>query len=79
MKYLLKKAFDVRKKLILSKRSFLDGKWAIEKMRNIEYWIAHGNVDHVVQHHQNTIRVLMPSNFIHKFDELLKNQKDERN
>ena len=68
MKTLLKNGFKVRRKLILTGKSHLPDKWAIEKMKYIEYWLVNGDIKKLIQANKDLIIILLPTNFIRKFN-----------
>lgn len=75
MKKLLLSAFAIRRRLISSGRSHLPAEWARKEMARIEYWIATGNALNIARKNENVLRVLIPGNFLKKFENELNKEK----
>lgn len=75
MKPLIISAFTIRRRLITSGRSQLPAEWARKEMERIEYWIATGNALNIARKNEMILRVLIPGNFIKKFELMLKETK----
>lgn len=72
MKSLLTAAFTIRRRLITSRRSQIPAEWARKEMNRLEYWIATGNALNIARKNEMVLRVLIPGNFIKRFETLLK-------
>ena len=75
MKKLLSDAFAIRRRLISSGRSQIPAEWARKEMARIEYWIATGNALNIARKNEMIFRVLIPGNFMKKFENLIKETK----
>jgi len=75
MKPLLLSAFTDRRRLISSGHSKLPETWTQKEMQRIEYYLATGNALNIARKNSSVLRVLLPWNFIKKFNELLKGTK----
>lgn len=75
MKQLLISAFLIRRRLITSGRSQIPAEWARKEMARIEYWIATGNALNIARKNEMILRVLIPGNFINKFENSIKETK----
>jgi len=72
MKKLISDAFTIRRRLIYSGRSLIPAEWARKEMERIEYWMATGDALNIARKNENVLRVLLPGNFIKKFENILK-------
>jgi len=72
MKQLLLSAFLIRRRLISSGRSLIPAEWARKEMARLEYWIATGNALNIARKNESVLRVLIPGNFLKRFENLLK-------
>jgi len=72
MKPLLLSAFSIRRRLISSGHSHIPVEWARKEMKRIEYWIATGNALNIARKNESVLRVLIPGNFLKKFELMLK-------
>jgi len=75
VKKLLTSAFTIRRRLISSGRSLIPAEWACKEMARIEYWIATGNALNIARKNENILRVLIPGNFLKKFENELNKEK----
>jgi len=75
MKALIISAFIIRRRLISSGRSHIPVEWAQKEMARLEYWIATGNALNIARKNESVLRVLIPGNFIKKFELMLKETK----
>jgi len=75
MKALIFSAFTIRRRLISSGRSLIPAEWARKEMARLEYWIATGNALNIARKNESVLRVLMPGNFLKKFELMLKETK----
>ena len=74
-KLLLSDAFTIRRRLISSGCSHLPAEWARKEMNRLEYWIATGNALNIARKNETVLRVLIPGNFMKKFENLIKETK----
>jgi len=75
MKALIISAFTIRRRLISSGRSQIPAEWARKEMARLEYWIATGNALNIARKNSSVLRVIIPGNFIKKFENELKGIK----
>lgn len=75
MKALIISAFTVRRRLISSGHSHIPAKWAQKEMNRLEYWLAIGDALNIARKNETVLRLLMPGNFLKKFEEILKETK----
>ena len=75
MKKLLISAFTVRRRLISSGRSQIPDSWAQEQMKKIEFWLSTGNALNIARKNEIVLRVLIPGNFIKRFEKILNETK----
>lgn len=75
MKPLILSAFAIRRRLISSGRSQIPREWIQEQMKKIEFWLATGNALNIARKNETILRVLMPGNFIKRFEKILNETK----
>lgn len=75
MKKLLSDAFLIRRRLMYSGRSHLPAEWARKEMNRLEYWLATGNALNIARKNEMILRVLIPGNFMKKFENKLNKEK----
>lgn len=75
MKTLILSAFQIRRRLISSGHSHIPAKWAQKEMNRLEYWLATGDALNIARKNEMILRVLMPGNFLKRFEEMLKETK----
>ena len=75
MKKLISDAFAIRRRLISSGRSLIPAEWARKEMARLEYWLATGNALNIARKNETVLRVLIPGNFLKKFENLIKETK----
>jgi len=68
MKTIIQHGFTVRRRLIRDGKSHLPAAWCLQKMAQVEYWLATAPVMQVVKNHKDLITILLPNNFIPKFN-----------
>jgi hypothetical protein len=68
MKTIIKRGFSVRRRLIRDKKSHLPGAWAEQQMKKVEYWLATYPPERVVKNNYKLIVILLPKNFLFKFN-----------
>lgn len=72
VKKLILSAFTIRRRLITSGRSLIPAEWARKEMARLEYLIATGNALNIARKNEMILRVLIPVNFIKRFETELK-------
>jgi hypothetical protein len=72
MLILVKKAISARKRLINTGKSKIDNVWAMQFIRNYEYWDANTqNSKELARKKRNELLIIAPPTFCKKLNELL--------
>jgi len=73
MKQLLLSAITLRLRLIRTNKSHIKGEQVEQFCRNLRYWIETGaDTERLVSRWDKEIRVVIPNNFINKYNKLKK-------